>query len=390
MRRFIASIALAGVLGMLGAAGCEALVPKDLPSFACAPGGINECPGGQICSPAGVCVGSCPQTPCGADLVCDTISHICVPTVDVPEAGPSESGVEDGTILPDVEVDSPLPFESSGEGGCNGELGCSCLTNTQCKPEFFCGGDAVLGDAVKTSGPLCTKPCCKSEDCPNDMVCYGPGTGGTYCVRPTLLQRGSANGATKGGTSCSTAEACRSGVCAGATAKVCTDTCCADADCAAPGICRRTLVEGHNVFACAVPPPGTVGNDQICAVSADCNSGICYGTTSFAECKPHGCGKTNCLAMTPPSSGFGTCAYLQTSGAPEYLGTCLHNAETPDGPPGSGVVGTACTSGTQCKTAFCDPVAKVCTDVCCVDADCSMYAGTKCRPSSNPHYLTCQ
>jgi hypothetical protein len=389
MRRFVASLALAGIAILASAAGCELIVPKDLPAFTCAPGAANACFSGQVCSPAGVCVASCPQTACGADLVCDTISHLCVPKVDVPEAGENDAGDLDSTLPPDAPTDSPPPFEGGSDTGCTRDLGCNCLTNASCNADLFCGSDSVLGDAVKGTGPLCTKPCCKSEDCPADFVCYGPGTGGTYCVRPGLLPRGSANGASKGGAACTTAESCRSGVCNGSISKVCTDTCCSDSDCTAPAICRRISVENHNVFACAVPPAGTLGNDSACSVSADCNSGMCVGS-GFGQCKPHGCGKATCLAQRPPSSGFGTCSYLQTSGAPEYLGACLHNAENPDGPPGTGDVGTTCTSGSDCKTAFCDPIAKKCTDVCCVDTDCANYPGTKCRPSTNPHYLTCQ
>jgi len=251
--------------------------------------------------------------------------------------------------------------------------------------------DSVLGDAVQLTGPVCTQPCCKSEDCPQDFVCYGPGTGGTYCVRPGTLQRKTAVGAGKGGDTCATAESCRSGVCQG-TPLACADTCCSDADCTAPSFCRRTLIEGHNVFACAGAPGTATGNDTTCMSGAtDCNSAICVGTSTFGECKPHCCGKASCGAQSPV---YATCAYLQTAGAPEYLGLCLHGTENPEGSPGSKDFGAACTPGTgtgsECKTSFCDPVAKKCTDVCCVDADCAPYPGAKCRPSSNPHYLTCQ
>jgi hypothetical protein len=391
MRRFVASLALSSMVILLGAAGCELIVPKDLPAFSCAPGAANACPSGEICSPAGVCVSSCPQTRCGADLVCDTISHLCVPKIDLPESGPTDDGGTDSTVPADAPADSPPPFEGGADTGCTKDLGCNCTTNASCNADLFCGSDSVLGDAVKNTGPLCTKPCCKSEDCPPDFVCYGPGTGGTYCVHPELLQRLSANGASPGGTSCVTGESCRSGVCAG-TVKVCTDACCSDADCVTTvgAVCRRTYVEGHNLFACAVPPGGTFGNDSACSLGSDCTSGLCaVNSGGFGECKPHGCGKASCLAKT-----YGTCNYLQTSGAPEYLGTCLHNAETPGGSPGTGAVGAPCdptkTVTSDCKTSFCDAVTKLCTDVCCVDADCAPYPGTKCRPASNPHYLTCQ
>jgi hypothetical protein len=392
LRNFAATAGAAA----LALAGCEVIVGRDLPAFACTPGDETACAVGQVCSPAGVCVASCPATPCEQGTVCETATHLCVPTGGLPEGG-REGGASDGpspgdspggrdALVGDANVDNTTDSPSGPA-----DVGDPCPRPDMCRADLVCGTDAVLGDAVRSTGPLCTKPCCKSEDCAAGFVCYGPGTGGTYCVRPELLQRKSANGASKGGTSCTRGESCRSGVCLGpATNMVCADTCCSDADCAAPSLCRRTLVEGHNVFACGIPPAGATGNDTSCIGSVDCNSGVCVVVGAFAYCKPHACGKTACLAQRPPSSGYGTSAYLQTAGAPEYLGLCLHNAENPGGPPGTASVGTTCTDGTDCLTAFCDPGSKKCTDVCCVDNDCSMYAGTQCRPSSNPHYLTCQ
>ncbi len=390
-RTFGALAALAAG-ALLGAAGCEALVPSDLPAFSCTPGAAGACPSRQVCSPAGVCVNACPQTPCTGDLVCDPTAHICVPSTDLPDGGGDPDG-GDATLPPDAKEDAPpLPDTGGGDTASTGELGAACQTTAQCATDLFCGSDSVLGSAVATTGPLCTKTCCKSEDCPQGFVCYGPGTGGTYCVRPALLVRKTAVGASRGGVACTGGETCRSGVCLGATgAKTCADTCCADVDCQSPAVCRRTLVEGHNVFACFVPPAGTTGNDTSCSVSSDCTSNMCVNNGINGSCKPHGCGKASCLAQTP---SFGTCSYLQTSGAPEYLGACLHNSENPGGSPGAGAVGATCDPTkvitSDCKTSFCEPATRKCTDVCCVDLDCAPYAGTKCRPSANPHYLTCQ
>jgi hypothetical protein len=49
---------------------------------------------------------------------------------------------------------------------------------------------------------------------------------------------------------------------------------------------------------------------------------------------------------------------------------------------GFGAVGAACQSNTDCKSNFCDSVAKVCTDVCFGNSDCTQQSGWRCRPES--------
>jgi hypothetical protein len=260
------------------------------------------------------------------------------------------------------------------------------VTQTNCKADLLCLSDAVLADAVATTGPICTKPCCKSEECPASFVCYGPGTGGSYCVKAAVLSRGALLGTAPGGTTCARGAECRSGVCLGSAGNmVCADACCTHTDCAGSNtVCRRTLVDAHNVFACGVPAAGAGASDDPCSGPGACQSGVCIAAGFQGECKPRCCGRQSCAQQTP---SYSTCAYVQTAGAPEYLGVCLHSGENPTG---SKDLGAACTNDDECQTAFCDPVAKRCTDVCCVDNDCAAYPGTKCRPSSNPHFLTCQ
>jgi hypothetical protein len=307
-------------------------------------------------------------------MTSDTTSQLCVPSTEPVDSGDGDVVEVDSTVndvVPDVGPDTRTDTAPTGT------IGSTCLTQANCNPGLICGSDAVLGDAVKTTGPLCTQPCCKSEDCPTRFVCYGPGTGGTYCVDASLLPRGaSLGGAGAGGSACTTGSQCRSGVCSG-TPMTCADTCCSKTDCAGTTQCRRTLVDNHNVFACAAPPAGATGNDSFCNQPSDCLSGICV---SNGTCKPRCCGKNSCTTM-----GYASCAYLQTGGAPEYLPACLHTGENPTG---SKDMGVTCATDDECKTAFCDPASLKCTDVCCVEADCT--GGTHCLPSSNPHYLTCQ
>jgi hypothetical protein len=142
------------------------------------------------------------------------------------------------------------------------------------------------------------------------------------------------------------------------------------------------LVEGHEVMACAEPPSGSTGNDSFCLANDDCTSGICYSDS----CRPPCCGAATCATQSPP---YGACGYFNQGGAlKEYVPGCLY----PSGkPPGTAKIGEACTTGAQCASYVCDPVAHYCTDVCCTDNDCTAYAPyTVCRPATNPRYLTCQ
>jgi hypothetical protein len=385
------TIVLGGSVAAALASGCEAIVGGDLPAFSCTPGAADACALGQVCSPAGVCVASCPETPCEDGTACNTEAHFCVPLGQLPEAG-----AQDGT-LPDTQGEDQTAADAfvrdstieNDSPTATGEVGAQCQTQGNCLPGLICADSSILTPpVVQKSGPVCTKACCSSEECPPDFACFGPGSGGNYCVRASQLQRGTAKGAKPGGSSCATGADCRSGVCQGSTALRCADACCTGAGtCSGGGVCRLETIEGHITMACAEPPAGSTGNDTFCVGSSDCKSGICYG--SSASCRPRCCGAASCAVQSPP---YGACVYFSQNGAvKEYVPGCLYPNTSP---PGGGKVGDPCDPAQQdilCSTALCDPMGKYCTDVCCTDADCAGYPGyTVCRPSINPRFLTCQ
>jgi hypothetical protein len=383
------SLVFGAAVAVALASGCEVIVGHDLPAFECTPGDPTACIPGKVCSPAGVCVASCPNTPCENGTVCNTGAHFCVP-VDQLEGGPDDDGTlpDDRTIDDRTVSDSPADTKVDTDSPSTvGDVGSQCTTQANCLSGLICGDSSILTpQVVQASGPVCTKPCCSSEGCPPSFACFGPGTGGNYCVCASQLQRGSANGTKPGGSTCTTSADCRSGVCQGATTLRCADACCAGAGaCSGGGVCRLETIETHITMACAEPPVGSTGNDTFCGGSSDCRSGICYGSTT-PKCRPRCCGAASCGAQSPK---YGACGYFSENN--EYVPGCLYPNTSP---PGNGKVGDACMPATEdsdCATAFCDPANHVCTDVCCTDADCAAYAPySACRPALNPRYLTCQ
>jgi hypothetical protein len=377
MRRWLGVLAALAVAIAVASSGCEALVAGDVPGFACTPGGTDVCPAGQVCSPAGLCLASCPDTPCASELICDEDTHLCVPGLDSDGGGDVTVPDQIGPDTTPSDVGKDTPFDT----GSKGAIGDACLTTASCNAGLFCADSSVLTSAVvSTTGPVCTKPCCKSEDCPADFACFGPGTGGNFCVRASQLPRATARGSGTGGASCTDASGCRSGVCLDQNGvKRCADACCQDGACSGGGLCALATVEGHLTMACSEPPAGGSSVGQSC-FSNDCNNGLCVGSTCRARC----CGKTTCSGTTR------SCTYLSQQGATvqEYVPACVPATL------GTGKVGDSCTNpdGSECASGFCEVALQKCTDVCCADADCAGYAGyTACRPDTNPnvHYLIC-
>ena len=391
LARLAATLALClGLLAMLTASGgCEAIVNGDVPSFGCAPD-LGSCPPGKVCSSSGQCIPACPDTPCPDPMVC--VARLCVAT-----ATPADSGkIADATldVTPpgaDAKSDTQPADVGADRPRVGGAIGASCSVDANCD-SVLCADSSILTKPVTDTagGPVCTKECCRSEDCPASFVCFSPGTGGAYCVKASLLPRGadagSTLGASSGGSTCTTGNACRSGVCTGGK---CADTCCSTADCGgASAACRRTQIDGHQTFACADPGATPLADGQLCSIGSECASNVCYAVdvVSNAYCRPRCCGKASCS-----NKGLGvsvSCYYLQVMGAPEYLPACLKASENPLG---AAAPGAACTRDSTCQTGFCDLASGKCTDVCCIESDCSGYPGAShCRPSTNPHFLTCQ
>ena len=265
--------------------GCEALVDGSLPAWQCKPGSPNACPPNQFCG-AGGCV-DCLKTD-----MCDGFDNDCNGKVDdgmlsdKDMDGYSSCGVgtqpdcddSDPTIHPGAkEVCNGKDDNCDGqfdEGICQAPAKCSpklekcvqnacdpitmagctlpsvcdpgtlecvmpgsktlgdpCTADTECPTGDICAGNLLLAGKLGAAG-VCTKTCCtsdtNSQGCPAGFVCFGPGTGGNYCVKAAAIAR--MTGMIPAGATSMRASDCRSGLLG--TNGRCADTCCKASDCA--------------------------------------------------------------------------------------------------------------------------------------------------------------
>jgi hypothetical protein len=390
------AIAMAILLG----GGCELGVGDEVPPFECV-SAVGACPDGQVCAPAQhrcvLLAGTCLATGCAADMTCDPDTLECAradaglitgeadseaPADSSPGAddssrmdgsaladattdGPTDAGdggdssAPEADASPDVSSDAPGDGAESGAadasadtadggGSCRG-LACRCSGATDCA-SGLCGDQlTVTSDLYQAAGSasFCTQPCCTSSDCDPTTVCFGTGAGGSYCVPPAWISRATAFGTKAGGAACSADSDCRSGLCATGG---CADTCCSTARAAAE--CGGNATCNLGAF------PG-IGFDThyvgFCGASAACPFGSpCTACRQTADCS----------GLTP------TCAYLVAAavgvGSSQIVAGCTATAT------GAGTQGSPCSANGDCVSAFCDPVAMLCTNVCFADTDCTM------------------
>ena len=364
------------VAALVSVGGCEVLVPSDLPSYTCNGNDPSACPAGQYCVNS-ACVQCDPQL-CGdggppsdaLDVTTDSTLSDAPPT-DTPadSTGLPESASD---VSADISMDVPNPPDT----GCGGALGCPCASPIDCT-SHICGVAAVLSPGfVTANGALCTQTCCTSADCPGGFVCYAAGTGGSYCVGATLLGRPSTLGGAGPGASCVMPTDCRSGNC---SASQCEDTCCSDTNCASPAVCSLTAsINGHTSFVCVNHTGSAYGAS--CTVGSSCASGDC----SVMSCRPRCCGRPSALTLN-----YHACEL-------DSVSTDLFDYGTYPGSDATGVAfGQHCTRNTDCLTRNCNLATMTCSDLCCVDSDCSTYGSYVCRPAPQPaspwttQYLLC-
>jgi hypothetical protein len=325
--------------------GCQLLVPGDVPEFRC--------------------VGSDPSA-CPLGLVCDTTTSRCVQPASIQDAGEER-------VVDDDPPDAPIDDAEAGPA----DIGGACINDEDCKPGLLCGDSFSLTSAIIDNKGLCTKPCCTSDDCPPSFVCFGAGTGGSYCVPADKAQR-SPTGFNKPGEACDSGADCRSGLCNGGR---CVDGCCSADDCAEGTTCRIFHVEvpppARETWACAAPAIG-VGVGQSCQGGVKCQNDNCAGTP--LKCRPPCCNSQECVAI---GSNFGVCAYGAILLSNTFEKWCLD--ENQKGPK---ALGESCSGHHDCESLFCDYQSKKCLAVCCVDEDCR--PGEVCRPSPvTTPYLRC-
>jgi hypothetical protein len=338
----VRAVALGTVVSVV-VLGCQAIVGSDVPSFRCAGTSPSACPPGLTCDQTqGRCVKLVTSTPDAAADVEDG---------SAPEDG--DSPVDAGKDSPAVDADAgPLPVG----GGCRVDADCASR---------LCGdGTLLTSTVVQNSGAVCTQTCCDSSDCPSGSVCFGPGTGGKYCVRGNQLQRDvPSSGGSKGGASCTKNADCRSGLC---DQNKCADTCCVDAECTGGAVCRFGTLQGHFTLNCA-QGAALAADYASCSENSDCKSGACY----LGKCRPACCGAKDCVGISNPK-----CSTLILP--PDSVNVCVSGA-------GPLALGATCTQDSDCKSDFCNPDEKTCAEVCCTDQDCAAIGSDyRCRPTSKP------
>lgn len=347
-------VAVAALLFTAGA-GCSLIVSGDVPEFQCDGTSASSCPSGQTC---------------------DLSTHKCTSA--------DGSAVDPDTGDQDVVTDDVRDGASESDAPQGpADLGGQCRLDKECKSNLCATATILTAPVIATTGPICTTPCCTSNECPSSFVCFGGGTGGSYCVPKALAQRTPpASGGLLGGATCATNSQCRSGLCTG-TPKTCLDTCCAQTDCNGTSACRIKSVPAptapHDIWVCAAPESGSTGNPgDTCANQTDCKSDFCTPVGAGGRCRPT-CSSTNACHLV---SGFasGHCIYSTSNG--DAIRYCLATTFT------SGTAaGGACTGPGDCQSDFCDPETKKCATVCARDEDC--LPSEACKPSAPTPLLRC-
>ena len=395
--------AIVGVACALIAAsisGCEAVVSGVLPAYSC-PGISAElaCPANEVCfQPLGQCVAAtavCDLLRCPEGSHCDANSATCIGTM--PDAGvdastfdsalsdtsiapPTETGPIDTGTTADTSIDTSVP-PTDAQTACRG-LGCRCAGIDDCDSRV-CGDALTLGADVvaATSSNVCTKPCCSSLDCAPTTVCFGAGTGGNYCIKPSVLGRQVPITRNAAGASCTLDTDCASARC---NAGTCADTCCSAAAgvCPTGSQCALTAFPGlvafdkHYTFVCS--PSNARGADgDNCQRASDCRSAVCASTCTLCNESCHApCHNT---ADCPAGEVCGD-VKLTAQTSTNDVGLLCASAS---GQTGSKAIGVACTNDFDCKTGSCDTKLAACTDVCLADSDCAgAPAGWRCRPTT--------
>ena len=406
----LAAVGAAAIILTLfvGEGGCELEVGDTLPDFDCAPASgtaLDPCPPGFACAPitrkcTATATLSCPPShpSCPTGMQCDRATARCAVRLD--GAGDTGAGHADASVHAEagtdargeasLDVGDALPGDGEAMAPEEAPPTCRGLT-CNCAGAFACDSGVCIGqDTITTPvwmqnsmASFCTKPCCTSADCSESTVCFAPGTGGNYCVKPSWIGRVAPLGSGIGGAMCKIDSDCQSGLCS--NSGTCADTCCSTADqsmpdaaartqCAAGTLCRFSAFPGnvsdtHYTAWCSPPGNGMEQGASPCAIDGVCASNRCAGLPSVCE--------SACRSSANCGPGM-ACAYT----AGPFMNKDIAAGCVPAN--AAGALGASCRNNGDCVTNFCDTSVTSmahCSDVCFSDADCTKM-DWHCRPAN--------
>lgn len=400
---------LAGVLFVgVTSASCELLVPESLPPPPCA----------GMCAAPTICDAQLNRCVFPEDAGADTGSpDATVGDAATDTTGPYSDGASGDATVTDATLDAQMgdarsdaqfvadatsPLDSgdaapdaAGDAGDAGDAnpglqdssiptlanGAKCDGDQSCA-SGICGDTSVLPPSLLAAagGYICTSPCCTSDDCSADEVCYGGATGGNYCIPAAILGRSDGGGEQHAGTRCELSSQCRSGLCSGGH---CADTCCDSTACGQSGtVCAFGAFPGAvawdtaPTFACVADAGTTACGGQ----QRGCNTNLCLDAVSplFFGCAEPCRANADC-----PSAEcmFGAVA-VADAGVPSLVSVCAPNNQVF---PGLGT-GESCKHGIDCDSYVCGFVGDggaVCAVTCFSNDDCTDAGlpGYACQPA---------
>jgi len=345
--------------------GCNFLISPDVPEFRCASLDPSACP---------------------PSMTCDLDVGRCLPRVAPGSDGSSVASRDNPGALNDAGVATPAApsvrtdASSTQLPNRGGPLGAACRVHDDCA-SFLCGTSTILTVAVtKGTGPVCTTPCCTSEECPAAFVCVHGAGGGNYCVDARTAQRlaitSGSNPGKPGGTTCTSDAECRSGLCTGSP-KRCEDTCCSPGDCAEGSLCRIRDPDGRPTLGgweCTNPPTPTADYTGVSFACDPSKPPSCYtGKSACIDlvCRIGCSNSQSCVDRLKKETA--SCVYGAISS--DFVRFCRLRTGT-----GKINAGEKCKSDTECASEYCDVETRTCANTCARDRDCN--ATEVCLPSA--------
>jgi hypothetical protein len=253
-------------------------------------------------------------------------------------------------------------------------LGAPCGVDGACAAGDQCLQPPTEGVAAPE---ICSRPCCSSADCGagTGLVCAALGPG-KMCIPSGLLDLGEL-GTGFAGEPCESGSDCRSGLCSAAHG-TCDDACCSDAECGLYETTCRYSGDGWTCQPSADPPKGAYL--EPCKASEDCASGLCVKwPDDLTRCAKPCCSSDECGAAKIGSviAPIRCVPYVRDA---VTVHACAGVAE---GEANRGV-GEPCDGPGHCRGGRCIEAgpdgALICSDVCCVDADCGAPQLFACAP----------